>query len=134
MLCLDLYAGTGALGFECISRGAAHVDFVESSHSHAGLIRKSAEELDCAENISVYENDVLDYFYTSMTREYDVILADPPYSYKLYKEFFEGIRNLKFTVLALEHSSAAHIDYKFNNYEMIERKSGSANFKIYIEE
>jgi 16S rRNA (guanine966-N2)-methyltransferase len=58
-LALDLFAGTGALGFEAVSRGAARAVFVERHFPTADTIRKSARELDVADRCEVRSGDVL---------------------------------------------------------------------------
>ncbi len=74
--CLDLYAGTGALGFEALSRGAAHVVFVERHRQALAGLRRSAAALgaDC----EVFAGPV-SAFLAETTARFDVIFMDPPY-------------------------------------------------------
>ena len=74
--CLDLYAGTGALGFEALSRGAAHVVFVERHPRAVTRLRQSAAALgaDCA----VFAGNA-SAFLADATARFDVIFLDPPY-------------------------------------------------------
>jgi 16S rRNA (guanine966-N2)-methyltransferase len=76
---LDLFAGSGALGFEALSRGAAHVTFVERHRPTAVALRGSARELGVDANV-----DVLDAAAESAARtvggHYDLVFADPPYA------------------------------------------------------
>ncbi len=74
--CLDLYAGTGALGFEALSRGAAHVVFVERHRQALAGLRRSAAALgaDC----EVFAGPV-SAFLADNTARFDVIFMDPPY-------------------------------------------------------
>ena len=80
---VDLYAGSGALGFEMLSRGAAHAVFVERDPRVVRLLRESAEELGVRDRVEVLGEDV--------TRErgraailqrgpFSLVLADPPYA------------------------------------------------------
>ena len=75
---LDLFAGTGALGIEALSRGAASATFVERDpHAIAAIERNLA-----ATSLSgrVRKQDVFDFLpHTPLTETYDLILADPPY-------------------------------------------------------
>jgi len=76
-VCLDLFAGTGILGFEAASRGAASVTLVERDpRAHAALCR-NAEKLG-ATQIEIVRGDALE-FLVSTTRQFDVAFADPPY-------------------------------------------------------
>lgn len=75
---LDLFAGTGSIGLEFLSRGAAHVDFIEQYPVHASFIRKVAEQLK-NDQITVIQADAYRYIEQPM-RRYDVIFADAPYA------------------------------------------------------
>jgi len=76
---LDLYAGSGAIGFEALSRGAAHVTFVEMHAATAALIRRTAAEFGVAERTSV----ICAPAETAARRvpgRFDFVYADPPYA------------------------------------------------------
>jgi 16S rRNA (guanine966-N2)-methyltransferase len=74
---LDLFAGTGSVGFEFASRGAARVDMVEVDQASAGFLRKTAAMLGAA-NVRIMVYDAPAYLEHSPTR-YDIVFADPPY-------------------------------------------------------
>ena len=73
----DLFAGSGALGLEALSRGAAHAAFVESNPAAAAIIRRNAERLGATDRVRLLGGSAL-----ALTRSepFDLILADPPYS------------------------------------------------------
>lgn len=75
--CLDLFAGSGALGFEAASRGAANVVMVETNRDACALLACNVKLLD-AENIEVRSEDAF-AFLTSDQREFDIIFLDPPF-------------------------------------------------------
>jgi 16S rRNA (guanine966-N2)-methyltransferase len=75
---LDLYAGTGALGIEALSRGAAVATLVEAERLGADLIRQNLEMLKAQDKGRVIVQDALD-FVSSSGGKYDLVLADPPY-------------------------------------------------------
>jgi 16S rRNA (guanine(966)-N(2))-methyltransferase RsmD len=77
MACLDLFAGSGALGFEALSRGAASVVMVEKDPAVLRALRESARKLD-ATNLTVVRGDALEFARESRAR-FDVIFVDPPY-------------------------------------------------------
>jgi 16S rRNA (guanine966-N2)-methyltransferase len=74
---LDLYAGSGAMGLEALSRGAAEAVFVESSRDVCGTIKRNLERLRL-QGAEVACSDVL-RFVASERRRFDLILVDPPY-------------------------------------------------------
>lgn len=76
--CLDLFAGSGALGFEALSRGAGSVVLVESNPSLAALLREQAVRLE-AESARVVHADALAWLNGEST-PFDIVFLDPPYS------------------------------------------------------
>ncbi len=75
--CLDLYAGSGALGFEAASRGAARVVMVESDRAALAALRASRERLG-ADTVEVVANDAHEYLARTGER-FDVVFLDPPF-------------------------------------------------------
>ena len=75
--CLDLFAGTGALGFEALSRGSTSVVFVENSRRAARAIEKSTKILD-ATGAVVHQGDAADYVRTAAPASFDIVFLDPP--------------------------------------------------------
>jgi len=76
---LDLFAGTGSLGLEALSRGAAHARFLEKDARVAELLRGNVRELGLEEHTLVMEHDALDPAGWSRDEKWDVVLLDPPY-------------------------------------------------------
>ncbi len=130
--CLDLFAGSGSLGFEAISRGAAVCDFVENSVKQLRSIEKTAHELECEDKINIYSEDVMKFLLENGQKYYDLVFADPPYSYENYAELSAEILNLKFSVLVIEYGNSGGIIYNLNDYDIIDKKIGVTNFKIFI--
>jgi len=75
---LDLYAGTGALGIEALSRGAAHADFVERSPRLAALIRRNLEAAGAKDRARVYAMPAHKAL-GALSGPYHLVLMDPPY-------------------------------------------------------
>jgi len=76
---LDLYAGSGALGIEALSRGASACDFVEMDHHALAAIRDNLAHTHLAPLAHVYAMSV-ERFLTTMTGTYQLVLLDPPYT------------------------------------------------------
>ncbi len=82
---LDLFGGSGNLGFEAISRGARHVTFVELDSKNVKLIEKVAEQFDIAKQIRAQVSDVQKHL-AGPAVPYDFIFCDPPYDYPFMEE------------------------------------------------
>jgi len=76
---LDAFAGSGALGLEAISRGAASVTFVERDRSALQVLAENIDLLDCAEVAKVINSGVASWS-DKTTERFDLIFADPPYN------------------------------------------------------
>lgn len=73
----DLFAGSGALGFEALSRGAAFATFVENDPEAAAAIKRNAEKLGATDRVQVHRGSALGL---PRSEPFDLILADPPYA------------------------------------------------------
>jgi 16S rRNA (guanine(966)-N(2))-methyltransferase RsmD len=78
---LDLFAGTGNLGFEAISRGAAHVTSVDRSPESARMIRAGAKHFDIEPQMLFIPSDIGSFIRKGPPTSYDIIFADPPYDW-----------------------------------------------------
>jgi 16S rRNA (guanine(966)-N(2))-methyltransferase RsmD len=76
---LDLFAGTGAVGIEALSRGAARVTFVESAKAAAGVIRENLASLGIEKGFEVMQAEVEKVLGRASTAGADFIFVDPPY-------------------------------------------------------
>ena len=76
---LDLYAGSGAIGIEAISRGARHATFVEHGRDALTAIRRNLERTRLAEQATVIGSTVERFLALPPTRAYDLVVLDPPY-------------------------------------------------------
>ncbi|UCE02422.1 MAG: 16S rRNA (guanine(966)-N(2))-methyltransferase RsmD [Candidatus Latescibacterota bacterium] len=76
---LDLFAGTGNLGLEACSRGAAVVVLVEQSSRARQVIASNVKRLELEREVEVIAGDAVRYLRSSAHRVFDVVLADPPY-------------------------------------------------------
>lgn len=76
---LDLFAGSGALGLEALSRGAAHATFVERSSGALRALAANVAKLGAKDRTTVVRGDALAYVDRLEPRTFDIALADPPY-------------------------------------------------------
>jgi len=128
---LDLFAGTGVIGYEFASRGCHNLTSVENHPVHAAFIRRMIRELSF-EGFRLMERDVFSFLEHHQTK-YDVIFCDPPYD-------MEGIGNLpdiilqhgllnKEGILVVEHSG----DISFAGHPGFfdERRYGKVHFSFF---
>ena len=76
---LDLFSGSGTLGFEALSRGAAEITFVETDRSAIKLLEKNAQELNVSNRIKIVAESV-ERSVQKLSKPFDLVLADPPYA------------------------------------------------------
>jgi 16S rRNA (guanine966-N2)-methyltransferase len=101
---LDLCAGSGALGIEAVSRGAAIADLVEIAPVSLGAIQRNVALLGAEETIRVHRRDALRFIEDLEAGAYDVAFADPPYDVGLAAAIAERWLAVPFaTVLGVEH-------------------------------
>lgn len=83
--CLDLFAGTGALGLEALSRGAASCDFVEKSAVAAATLRSNIEILK-AESAAVHQMAAEHFLKRAAGKSYQIVFLDPPFAAEMLPE------------------------------------------------
>ena len=79
--CLDLFAGSGALGLEALSRGAAHTVFVDSNPEVVSHLQTQLTALDA--DGETHSADALHWLQTAPARQFDIVFLDPPFSQQL---------------------------------------------------
>ena len=77
---VDLYAGSGALGLEALSRGAQQVTFVESNHAVMRILKENAYTLGVNRRCDFRNVEVLAFLRSASPASYDIAFADPPYA------------------------------------------------------
>jgi 16S rRNA (guanine966-N2)-methyltransferase len=102
---LDLFAGTGALGLEAISRGAASCDFVETRPASLHALKANVAALHLREKTRIFKKDALPFAAALEAGAYDVCFADPPYESRMLDRLIEIWRQTPFAaVLSVEHA------------------------------
>lgn len=128
---LDLFAGTGGIGIEFISRGAREVIAVEKAHTQQNFIISTSKLLDI-QQLNVVRGDVFRYLNTCRL-QFDFIFADPPYALpelpKLPDLIFEKELLRKEGWFVLEHSDKN--DFHLHPHFVEHRQYGSVNFSFF---
>jgi 16S rRNA (guanine966-N2)-methyltransferase len=103
---LDLFAGTGALGLEAISRGAASADFVEFRPASLHALRANVAALRLRDRTRIFKRDALPFAGALAEDSYDIAFVDPPYESRMLDRVIDSWRAKKFArVLAVEHAT-----------------------------
>ncbi|MEX2180011.1 MAG: RsmD family RNA methyltransferase [Gemmatimonadaceae bacterium] len=104
---LDLFAGSGALGLEAISRGAKSADFVETRPSSLHALRANIASLRLLKSTRVFKRDALPFAAALRAGSYEVAFADPPYGSRMLDRVLASWREQRFArVFAVEHDRA----------------------------
>ncbi|MGE3318523.1 MAG: 16S rRNA (guanine(966)-N(2))-methyltransferase RsmD [Candidatus Berkiella sp.] len=90
--CLDLFAGSGALGFEALSRGAAHVVFVDAQIPIVKAIKNTATLFNAHQDCEVVLSDGVRYLrHVKSQKPFDIIFLDPPFATILLRKSLEAL-------------------------------------------
>ncbi len=107
---LDLFAGTGAIGLEALSRGALSVDFVENGNSAIHALKANVAKVKARERIRIFLRDAIPFTSPLSEGSYDIAFADPPYGSKKLDRVVETWLSTPFSrILVAEHE--AHHDF-----------------------
>lgn len=129
---LDLFAGTGAITLEFLSRECAHVTAIEKAATQYNFIRRTAAQLG-ETNLTLIKGDVLRYLDTA-TRPFDIVFADPPYDMPGFAEIPGRILASHVvrpgTLVIVEHNKT----HDFSNLPgyIDHRAYGSVNFTLFL--
>jgi 16S rRNA (guanine(966)-N(2))-methyltransferase RsmD len=114
---LDLYAGSGALAFEALSRGAAEAVVVERNRKACESIRRNASELGLAEKVEVLSK------LRHRTERFDVIFADPPYRSSELEDLLvnlsDGLLFAEGGLVALEHHHKRELRERYGSLALV---------------
>ena len=101
---LDLFAGTGALGLEALSRGAASVDFVENGPEALHALKANRAKLRATRKSRLFKREAFTFLDGVEDQRYDLALADPPYASGAANRLVERWHGRPFsTILSVEH-------------------------------
>jgi 16S rRNA (guanine966-N2)-methyltransferase len=104
---LDLFAGTGALGLEALSRGARSADFVEFRPASLHALKANVAALGLLRQTRIFRRDAIPFAEALGAESYDVAFADPPYGSRILDRVIAAWRERRFArVFAVEHDPA----------------------------
>ena len=129
---LDLFAGTGSISFELLSRGCRQVTSVEKNNAHASFIAKVAKELKTSD-LNLIRGDVFRYIQSVPSESFDFIFADPPYALKELPDIPDLIFQYHLLkpegIFVLEHGKG--LSFESHPCFSEHRHYGSVNFSFF---
>jgi 16S rRNA (guanine(966)-N(2))-methyltransferase RsmD len=131
---LDLFAGTGSIAFELLSRGCSNVTAVEADRFHAAFIADVCKELHTEDTFRLIRGDVFKFLAAAAPSEaYDIVFADPPYNMPQLPEVPCLVLDKQLLrsggVFIMEHSKANDFSSLPSFFQ--HREYGSVNFSIF---
>ena len=123
---LDLFAGVGSFGIECLSRGAKYVVFAENYNGVLPILKKNLNNLKFVQNFHILENNIYEEnFFSNLSKQYDLIFLDPPYKDKDLNKILLNIKNSKILNeegIIITHRHKDEKDLFPSNIRIIEEK------------
>ena len=132
---LDLYAGSGGLGIEALSRGAEMAVFAEKSTAAAEIIRKNLEHTKLTDKAKILKNDVF-FVVKNATEKFDLIFLDPPYAEELAGATIKAVDEAKILadggIIVAETDEGQDIPATVGELQLYDkRKYGRININFY---
>lgn len=123
---LDIYAGSGSLGLECMSRGAGEIHFVEKNFTIYKNLQENIDSLEAGTGCRIFKMEALRFSQISDHDKYDLILADPPFFKEDIYKVLENLRSNDF----LNDSGIIIIERSIQTKEKDISNLGTEPFKI----
>jgi len=141
---LDLFAGTGVLGLECISRGAKSVQFIEADKKVASILKSNIERLQAGEQCYVVNQTALQFLHQAFNKKTssktkqaaDIVFIDPPFDSDLLRPTIETLNNNGWlnddAMVYIEQSSKAVIPEVPESWQLYRQgKAGQSAYFLY---
>ncbi len=134
--CLDLFAGSGQIGLELLSRGAKHCVFVDSALQAVQCIKTNINKLNEQSNSQVINSDAISALNALRGRQFDIVYIDPPYDSDMYSKCLSFIANSNLLsdsgFVVCETDNIANLPQSVSVLELVKsKKVGSVYFVWY---
>jgi 16S rRNA (guanine(966)-N(2))-methyltransferase RsmD len=130
---LDLFAGSGSLGLEALSRGVKSVTFIDKARKSLEVLEKNVASLGCDAQCSVYQADVF-WYLKNITHVYDLVFTDPPYKLDnigvLPNAIYDSGILRNGTYVVMEHTRESVIELDEQKYEILRKGFGQTTVLI----
>ena len=130
--CLDLFAGSGALGFEALSRGAAHVTLIEYNRKIAEYLNKEVSRLGLS-NFDIIASDAF-LFLKKTALQFDIVFLDPPFQQNLLLPIIQALKPILVPSGKVYIESAAPLTPEIlplNWVSLKSKKAGQVYYALY---
>lgn len=131
---IDLFAGSGGIGIEALSRGAKHCYFIDNSRNAIECINHNLKHTALAENATVIQRDFNAALSFISEKEIDVVFIDPPYKAGFETQIFESLGNMSYitedTLIIIE--ADINNDIHPEGFEIIKEKFYKTNKHIFL--
>lgn len=115
---LDLFAGSGALGLEALSRGASTVDFVENGAASLHSLKANVAALRVTKRSRIFKRDAIPFVEALQEGAYDIAFADPPYGSRKLDRVVNRWQEVPFaTILGVEHQRDHRLEGSAKRYD-----------------
>ena len=134
--CLDIFAGTGAMGLESLSRGAKKVDFIEKDVRASQILKKNLIDMTDRITFNIFNESYESWFKKNDSKfSYDLIFIDPPFEKNFIEKVFNFIEEKKIyrlnTVFYLEAEKKINLDFLLADYEIFKEKTmGRKSYRL----
>ena len=126
---LDLFAGSGGIGIEAMSRGAEEVIFIDSSWDSIKILKNNLKNIGLEDKAEVYNTSYTNGINKLSLRkkQFDIIYVDPPYksnfSHNALKRIFKDNILAEYGIIILEHSIKESLEEEIVEYELFKKKT-----------
>lgn len=122
---LDMFAGSGIMGLEALSRGFANVTAIEKNPKAAQIIKLNFKKFEPYPNLIIGDSIKIA---PKLNMKFDVIYIDPPYFSGVYEQSLAAVLNITGNIIILEHVT----DIEFSGYTVIKQKKYGDKFITYL--
>jgi len=131
--CLDLFAGSGALGFEALSRGAAYVHFIDTHQQVISQLKANAKTLG-VDNCGFWQSDAISFLNQAQQEKFELVFLDPPFQKDFLPQCIQALENSSAlqigTKIYIEMEKSAQITLPENWQILKNKKAGQVNYTL----
>lgn len=122
---LDMYAGSGVMGLEALSRGFSKACAIEKHPKAAQIIKSNFKKFNPAPKLKIGDSLKI---VPALNEKFDVIYIDPPYFSGIYEHSLNAVKNIASNIIILEHVN----DVDFSTFELIKQKKYGDKFITFL--